>query len=68
MLMGRLGRYFPGNKPMLGMDHFIFERGGGGNYQKKFIYSKSREKKSCIVGQGKKIEQAFLREGTCWTK
>ena len=62
----------------LGMDHlFIYfcfffvggvGRGGGGglgNYPKKFLYRKSREKKSCTVGEGKKIEQAFLLVGSC---
>ena len=54
----------------LGMDDlfmyfcfFLVGWGGGGglgNYPKKFLHRKSIEKKSCTVGQGKKIEQAFL--------
>ena len=57
----------------LGMYHlivcfFFFAGGVGGrlgNYPKKFLYSKSREKKSCTVNQGEKIEQAFLLVGSC---
>ena len=42
---------------LVGMDHFIFKRGGGGGGEitkKKFLHSKSVEKKSCAVGQDKK--------------
>ena len=52
-------------------DHYIFEggkEGGGGGVgqlpKKKFLHSTSKEKKSCTVGQGKKIEQAFLFVGS----
>ena len=42
----------------LGMDHLIVFLGGWGgglgNYPKKFLHSKSKEKKSCTVNQGKK--------------
>ena len=57
MLMGRLGRYFPGNKPMLGMDHFIFEEvggGGGGQLPKKNSYTVKVEKKNTYSGPREK--------------
>ena len=35
---------------------------------KKIPAQQKYRKKSCTVGQGKKIEQAFLLVGSCWTQ
>ena len=47
----------------LGMDHFIFEGGGWEITKKKFLHSKSQEKKIMHSGPGKKKIRASLSTG-----
>ena len=49
------------------MDHFIFDGGGWAITKKKFLHSKSQEKKNHAqwAREKKKFEQAFLLVGSC---